>query len=357
MKKKYLSLALALTMVLSILSGCGKTAATSEVLTEASTEVVATVDDASASTATDASATDANGLPTKDRAGNDILVPTEIKSIVSMAPSTTRVLIDLGLADKIVAIDTNSAVYADQLSADVTQFDMMEPDVEAIVDLEPSIVFTSGMSSYGGDDAFQSVRDANICVADIPSSTSFEAISEDLAFIGACVGKAAEADKLIADFEGQIKDVQDTAKDAANEETSVLFLLSVPTADYPTVYSVGKGTYIDEMITATGAKNACGDQDSWVSLSEEEAVALDPDVIIIAGSAYYTEDPVTTIKNASAWSATKAVKNNQVFVVDGDSVNQPNNHVADALVQMAKFIFPSTFADFKDPFATATDAE
>ena len=193
---------------------------------------------------------------------------------------------------------------------------MMEPDVEAIVDLEPSIVFTSGMSSYGGDDAFQSVRDANICVADIPSSTSFEAISEDLAFIGACVGKAAEADKLIADFEGQIKDVQDTAKDAANEETSVLFLLSVPTADYPTVYSVGKGTYIDEMITATGAKNACGDQDSWVSLSEEEAVALDPDVIIIAGSAYYTEDPATTIKNASAWSATKAVKNNQVIALE-----------------------------------------
>ena len=106
-----------------------------------------------------------------------------------MAPSTTRFLIDLGLADKIIAIDTNSYAYADSLPKDVKQFDMMVPDNEALVALEPDIVFTSGMSDAGGVDAFQSVRDAGICVADIPSSTSFAEIAEDMKFIGSAVGK------------------------------------------------------------------------------------------------------------------------------------------------------------------------
>ena len=43
-----------------------------------------------------------------DRSGNPISVPDKVESIISMAPSTTRILIDLGLSDKIVACDTYS---------------------------------------------------------------------------------------------------------------------------------------------------------------------------------------------------------------------------------------------------------
>lgn len=43
---------------------------------------------------------------TTDRSGNSITLPEQVESIISMAPSTTRILIDLGLADKIVACDT-----------------------------------------------------------------------------------------------------------------------------------------------------------------------------------------------------------------------------------------------------------
>ena len=49
------------------------------------------------------SVTGAGVVPTKDRSGNDIKVPAEVKSIVSLAPSTTRVLIDLGLAKDVSA--------------------------------------------------------------------------------------------------------------------------------------------------------------------------------------------------------------------------------------------------------------
>ena len=115
-------------------------------------------------------------IPTQDRAGNAIKVPEKVEKIVSMAPSTTQVLIDLGLGDKIIGIDTNSVTYADKLPSNVAQFDMMAPDNEAIAALNPDIVFTSGMSSVGGTSPFQSLIDSGVCVADIPSPSSFDGI-------------------------------------------------------------------------------------------------------------------------------------------------------------------------------------
>ena len=100
----------------------------------------------------------------------------------SLAPATTQILCDLGLADKIVAVDTNSPQYAEELTEDVMQFDMMEPDLEQILNAEPDIIFVSNMSSQGGDDIFKSVRDAGICVAEIPTSNSIEDVKEDVRF-------------------------------------------------------------------------------------------------------------------------------------------------------------------------------
>ena len=69
--------------------------------------------------------------PDADRAGNAIALPGEVNTIVSLAPSTTEIIIDLGLADKLVAIDTYSAFYWPEL-AELPQYDMMAPDNEQL---------------------------------------------------------------------------------------------------------------------------------------------------------------------------------------------------------------------------------
>ena len=351
MKKRITSLFLAGLLSLSIITGCGKSeekkteATTTEVTTEAATE-----------TDTEAVATvnDANGTKTKDRAGNDIVIPEKVDKIVSMAPSTTRFLIDLGLADKIIAIDTNSYAYADSLPKDVKQFDMMEPDNEALVALEPDIVFTSGMSDAGGVDAFQSVRDAGICVADIPSSTSFAEIAEDMKFIGSAVGEDVEAAALIEEFNNKHEMVEKLGKDVT-EKKKILFMISLPSAEYPSIYTFGKGTYLDEMITDIGAENVTGDQEGWISITEEEAIAMNPDVIIT--NIDYIDDVVNVIKSAEGWGEVNAIKNDAVYYIDATTSNQPNNHTVDALIQMAKLVYPDVFDVFEDPFASPSDAE
>ena len=290
------------------------------------------------------SVTGAGVVPTKDRSGNDIKVPAEVKSIVSLAPSTTRVLIDLGLALKIVAVDTNSMSYKDYLPSGVKTFDMMNPDNEAIAALKPDLVFTSGMSSVGGTSPFKSLVDAGICVADIPSSASIADIAEDIKFIGNCTGKGIEAAALATAMDASFKLMSKACESIPEEKRkTVLFMMNIPTSDSPTIYSFGTGTYMDEMLTKIGAKNACASQQGWVSISIEDAVAMNPDVILT--NVDYVEDPVKEIKALKGWENVKAVKNNEVYKVDPNLSMQPNNHVVDAALEWIKDIYPDIFTD------------
>ena len=281
-----------------------------------------------------------------DRSGNPITVPEKAESIISMAPSTTRILIDLGLAENIVACDTYSfGSYGSELTADIPQFDMMTPDQEQIIALGADIIFTTGMSASQGTDVFAAVRESGACVADIPSSASLKDIEEDILFIGACVGKNAEAEAIVDDMQEKLDTFSEIGSSIPEEEKkTVLFELYTPSADNPVIYTAGNGTYINEMLELIGAVNvAAAETDQWPALSEEAAVAADPDVILTADM--YTPDVINTILTMSGWENVTAVKNQEVYQLSSDDVNQPNHHVIDAMIEMAQAVYPDKYAD------------
>ncbi|MBO4460396.1 MAG: ABC transporter substrate-binding protein [Clostridiales bacterium] len=281
--------------------------------------------------------------PETDRAGNAIKVPSKVEKIVSLNPAITQTLIDMGLKDKIVAIDEYSAEYKDSLSSDVQVYSLDTPDQESIISLKPDIMFTSGMLYVGGVNPYQTVSDAGICIADIPSSTSIAGIKDDIKFVGDCVGASAEAEKIVNDMTSKIEKITQIATNIKDEDKkTVAFLLSVPDDNYPTVYSVGKSTFIDEMITLIGAKNAFGDQDSWLALSEEAVINANPDIILHSVS--YVPDADKALAARPGWDAIAAVKDGNIFYIDENASNRPNAHVVEAMEQMAEAIYPDYYA-------------
>ena len=335
--KKIFAAVVALATVASMATGCAKLTEIKEIaensdvsaLVSAGQEIVEEVN---------------MEVPSKDRAGNDIKVPEKVEKIVSMAPSTTQFLIDIGMGDYIVGIDTNSATYLDKLPANVAQFDMMSPDNEAIAALNPDIVFTSGMSSVGGTSPFQSLIDSGICVADIPSPDSLSGISEDLKFIGACVGKGTEALAYAKGLDIFVESLKETVKDIPETEVkTVLVMMNVPSAEYPTIYTFGKGTYMNEMIEAVGAKNAFGSQEGWLAISVEEAIAANPDVILM--DCNWDPTAVEEVKALEGWENVSAIKNNAVYQIDEDLCSRPNQHVADAILEWGKCIYSDRFTN------------
>lgn len=135
-------------------------------------------------------------VPTADRAGNAIQLPEKVERIVCLAPATAQILESLNLMDKVVGVDNQTPLYV-KGTGDLPQFDMMAPDVESIAMLEPDIVFASGMSYLDGN-PFAALTQMGICVVDIPSSNSLQAVYDDIVFTAACVHQE-EAGKAIAD--------------------------------------------------------------------------------------------------------------------------------------------------------------
>ncbi|MDU7967995.1 MAG: ABC transporter substrate-binding protein, partial [Paeniclostridium sordellii] len=84
----------------------------------------------------------------KDREGNDFKVPQKINRIVSTAPSNTEILVELGLADKLVAVDKYSADIPG-LPKNIKLIDFSNPDPEAIVSLNPDMIIASGHDKTG----------------------------------------------------------------------------------------------------------------------------------------------------------------------------------------------------------------
>lgn len=276
-----------------------------------------------------------NAQPTVDRAGNEIVLPEEINRVVSLAPSTTQLLIDLGLQDKLVAVDTYSAMYYEEV-ADLLQYDMMTPDNEALALLEPDVIFVTGMSFAHGENPFQPLIDLGACVAVLPSSYSIEDIRLDIAFIADVMDVEEEGAAIIAEMNETIEAVKAIGETIEDKKT-VLFEISA----LPYIYGPGDHTYLDEMIELIGAVNVLDGQDDWVFVSEEAALVMNPDVILT--STDYIEDPIGEILSREGWDSVTAVADKAVYPISSQTSNQPNQHIVEALVDMARAVYPEAY--------------
>lgn len=276
-----------------------------------------------------------------DRSGNTISLPSEINTIVSLSASNTRILIDLGLGSKIIACDDYSyAYYQNDLNSDIMTFDMMAPDLEALSSLNPSLIFTTGMTSYSGEDYFKTLRQMGIAICDIPTSISIEEIMNDILFIGECVGKKSEAQTIVDEANTRIEEARQIGESISDKKT-VLFLLSIPSSDYPAVYSVGGNTFLNEMIEIIGCENVLSSMDSWQNITLEDAISYNPDVIITNDS--YTPDPINSIASLPGFENVTAVINNEIYLIDSNNSSEPNHHIVDSIYEMGELIYEDAF--------------
>ncbi len=276
-----------------------------------------------------------SSLPTKDRAGNEIKIPEDVKSIITMAPSIAEVLVDLGYGDKIIAADTQSKNIKG-LPANIPYIDMMTPDAEKIAELNPDVVFASTMSMVDGKDPYKPLKDIGICVIYIPSSDSIEGIYEDIMFISSVVKSNEKGQSLVDGMKSKIEEIKKISSSIKDKKT-VYFEIAAA----PSIYSFGTGVFLNEMIEIIGAENVLADQKSWISVSEEAILAANPDVIITNVS--YIEKPVDEILSRSGWEEITAVKNKDVYYVDNMASSLPNQNIIKALEEMAHAVYPDKY--------------
>ncbi|MFP3040943.1 ABC transporter substrate-binding protein [Treponema primitia] len=274
-----------------------------------------------------------------DRGGNTVSISAQINKIISTAPSSTEIIADLGLADKLVAIDKYS-LDVEGVNQDLPQIDFFFPDAEAIIGISPDIIISNGHNNLGaGDDPFKLIREAGIPVVYMPLSPDIEGICQDIEFMADMLNVQDRGKELVRSFKAQVEEIAAIGRTIENKK-AVYFEISPA----PDLVSIGHNTYLHEMMTIIGAVNIFADQIGVIFPSAEAILDRNPDVIITNIQERY--NPVEEIKNREGFVHITAVKNNAVYRVDNNSSSRPSARILLALKQMAKAVYPDRYEEF-----------
>jgi len=273
-----------------------------------------------------------NDLSIQDRAGLDFVIPEEMDAIVSLAPSITIILIDLGLEDQMVAIDSGSA-FAIGNPNDLPVFDMMAPEIESLIELEPDFVFASTMTVMDNveNDPFGSLRDLGIGVAYLPTSDSLDGIREDIRFIASVMGVVEAGEALIAEMDRELEEIATLVYD---REVPLMVYFEITPA--PEMFSFGSGVFLNEMLLLAGGSNVFSDLSDWLSVEAESVVSANPDVIFT--NVNFIDDPVGEIMGRPGWEGMDAILNGRVYVIDNNDTSVPTHRVVHAIRAMAEYL-------------------
>ena len=270
-----------------------------------------------------------------DRDGNDISLPETVSKIISIGPSNTEVLVALGFADMIIATDAYSA-NVPGLKPGISDFSMMDNDGELIIEMQPDLIFVTGMSRAQGEDPYKVLADVGLCLIYMPSSTSIAGIMEDIRYMAEVLAVEETGEEILEVMQAKIDEIL-AITNTSSEVKKVYYEIAAA----PNMYSFGGGTFLHEMIELLGAVNIFADTIGWASVSDEAILEADPDIILTTVN--YIENPVEEIKSRDGWNAITAIKNDDVYYISTDASNRPSHNVVIAMQQMAEAIYPELF--------------
>jgi cobalamin transport system substrate-binding protein len=263
--------------------------------------------------------------------------------IVSLAPSNTQVLFAVGAGDKVVGV-TDYDHYPYNFTAWIEAGNMTsignyyQPAVEPIVALNPDLV----LASLGSVETADQLRTLGYSVLTL-IPTDLDGIMKNMLTVGKATNHETDASVAVDDMQQRIDTVVNGVKQAATRPKVYHEIWSDP------YMSVGKGTFVDNAIKLAGGQNIFENAtDSYPVVSSEAVIEQNPDIIVFPtqmGVESFWGD-FETVASRPGWSSINAVKNDKMFAVNGDIIDEPGPRQVDSLEILAKIIHPEIFGDY-----------
>ncbi|MGD2045999.1 MAG: helical backbone metal receptor [Gemmatimonadota bacterium] len=244
-----------------------------------------------------------------DAEGDTVTLDRPARRIVSLVPSATETLRAIGAVDALAGrteFDTESwAASIPSVGGGI------EPNLEAVVALEPDLVIRFG----GTQDPRTPARLAELGIPSLSVRPDHvRDIYETAEMLGLATGHEAGADSLVGALRDGLHDVEEAA--AALPRKRIAYVLG----GTPPWVS-GPGTYIDEIVSLAGGDNVFSDLDAlYAPVSPEQLRTRDIDVVLLA----------------SAESFDASLTPGARVAVIGDALEIPGPDVVDAAYRVAE---------------------
>lgn len=208
----------------------------------------------------------------RDQIGNEVDVPEIPKRIISLVPSQTELLFDLGLGNRVVGI-TKFCVHPKQwFRSKYRVGGTKDVDIEKVKFLNPDLII--GNKEENTLEDIKKLREiAPVWISDVNN------LEESLEMIRS-IGETCNVSCVASDISRQIRDNFDLIDSKVKGKSVLYFIWKKP------YMTVAKNTFIDSILTdQLGLKNVMCDQTRYPSI-EIEDVPEEPDYVFLSSEPY-----------------------------------------------------------------------
>jgi len=252
-----------------------------------------------------------------DMMGNRVVLNGQPKRIVSLVPSQTELLYDLGLDEEVVGI-TKFCVHPDQWFRSKKRVGGTKTvHIDIVKALQPDLVIANKE-----ENTKEQIEELSglfpVWVSNIQTvGDGLKMISE----LGALVGKAEAAQSLVEEINSGFAHLTK----AATLKRVAYFIWRNPWM------SVGGDTFISDMIKTIGWQNVLAHKVRYPEIALEELVDIAPELVLLSSEPYpFKEAHIAEIK--------AVLPNSEVLLVDGEMFSWYGSRMARAVSYFERLI-------------------
>lgn len=265
-----------------------------------------------------------------DSAGITVAFDRYPARVISAAPNVTETIFALGKGDALVG-RTDFCDYPPGASSVPSIGNLMDPNLETIVELQPDVVIAS---THFQRDVAATLNELGIPVLYFFDPKSFEGTYEIISRIGAAIGAEAEAERVVGQMRAEVAEVLKTVEEAEHHPSVYYAIDFGQWGDF----TAGGDTFLGRLLEMAGGDNIASDLEGW-SYSFEKIVEADPDLIIC--SVYW--DARERLLTTDGYKDLRAVAEGRVYEIDNNLVDRQGPRLAEGLRALAEIIHPELF--------------
>jgi iron complex transport system substrate-binding protein len=275
-----------------------------------------------------------------DNRGRQIEVKAPFKRIISLYGAHTENLFSLGLDDEIIGVSVND--HFPVKAAEKQKFSFHD-DPEKFMANNPDLVLIRPMIDNGYPQFAQQLERYGITVVSLQPSTIPEMYAYWLT-LGRLSGKQDQAEKMVAAFKAKVARIQ-TLTQKIPQKKKVYFQ-----AIHTRMKTFTPGSMPIFALETAGGINVAADarasRNTNIAVYGKEQILARASEIDVFLAQRGIMNPVRKeqIIDEPGFKIIKAVKNDQVFLIDENIVSRPVPRLSEGIVTIGKFLYPDIFS-------------
>ena len=266
-----------------------------------------------------------------DALNREITIPASPQRIISLVPSVTEILFQLGLQKQLIA-DTNACTYPEAARDLPKVGNYSDPSLEAILLNKPDLIIAA--ADMNRPALIRRLELLHIPVYIIHPRTVAETLTT-IEGIGIITGKTQQGKQLADSIRQRIKKVQRLTAGLPHPTTLECVMLQPLTV-------AGPDTFINDIITAAGGRNVVPKGPSrYPTWNPEALLTANPQTIIVSTYPGQLKPELFFSK----WPQLQAVKNQQIIRINADWIHRPGPRLILGIEMLAKAFHPEITLD------------